>query len=302
MTKEAEQMKIGFVGLGIMGRPMAKNLIKKGYSLIVYDVIPENIDALTASGALAAGSAKEAAAQSEVVITMVPNSPHVKAAVMGKNGVLEGAKPGTILIDMSSIAPLASQEVFQACAEKGVEMLDAPVSGGEPKAIDGTLSIMVGGNKDVFDKVYDILMSMGGSAVYCGGIGAGNTTKLANQIIVAVNIAAVSEAFLLATKAGVDPELVFGAIKGGLAGSTVMNAKIPMILDRNFKPGFKVDLHIKDLNNALETGHSVGSPLPLTASVMEMLQYLHANDCGQYDHSAIAKFYENIGGAEIKKL
>ncbi len=294
-------MKIGFIGLGIMGKPMAQNLIKKGYSLVVYDVISENIHALTASGAQAAGSAKEAAAQCEVVITMVPNSPHVKAAVMGANGVLEGAKPGTILIDMSSIAPLASQEVYQACVEKGVEMLDAPVSGGEPKAIDGTLSIMAGGKKDVFDKVYDILMAMGGSAVYCGSIGAGNTTKLANQIVVAVNIAAVSEAYLLAVKAGVDPELVFGAIKGGLAGSTVMNAKVPMILDRNFKPGFKVDLHIKDLNNALETGHSVGSPLPLTASVMEMLQYLHANDCGQCDHSAIAKFYEHIGGAEIKK-
>jgi len=294
-------MKIGFIGLGIMGKPMAKNLIKKGYSLVVYDVVSKNIDALTASGATAANSAKAVAEECEVIITMVPNSPHVKAAVLGANGVLEGAKPGTILIDMSSIAPLASQEIYQACAEKGVEMLDAPVSGGEPKAIDGTLSIMVGGKKDVFDKVYDILMAMGSSAVYCGSIGAGNTTKLANQIIVAVNIAAVSEAYLLATKAGVDPELVFGAIKGGLAGSTVMNAKVPMILDRNFKPGFKVDLHIKDLNNAIDTAHNVGSPLPLTASVMEMLQYLHANGCGEFDHSAIALFYEHIGGAEIKK-
>ena len=294
-------MKIGFIGLGIMGRPMAKNLIKKGYSLIVYDIVPENIKALTEVGALSAGSPKEVAEQCEILITMVPNSPQVKTAVMGENGILEGAKPGIILIDMSSIAPLVSQEVFQACAEKGVKMVDAPVSGGEPKAIDGTLSIMVGGNKDVFDQVYDILKSMGGSVVYCGGIGAGNTTKLANQIIVAVNIAAVSEAFLLATKAGVDPKLVFDAIRGGLAGSTVMDAKAPMILDRNFKPGFKIDLHIKDLNNALETGHSVGSPLPLTASVMEMLQYLHANDCGQCDHSAIAKFYEHIGGSEIKR-
>ncbi len=294
-------MKIGFIGLGIMGKPMAKNLLKKGYELTVFDVISENIDELTAVGASSAGSARDVAAQCGIVIIMVPNSPHVKAAVLGKNGVLEGAKPGTILIDMSSIAPLASQEVCTACAEKGVEMLDAPVSGGEPKAIDGTLSIMVGGKKEIFEKVYDILMAMGGSAVYCGSIGAGNTTKLANQIIVAVNIAAVSEAFLLATKAGVDPELVFNAIKGGLAGSTVMNAKVPMILERNFKPGFKVDLHIKDLNNALETGHSVGSPLPLTAAVMEMLQYLHADDCGQCDHSAIANYYENIGKTEIKK-
>ncbi|HWR23400.1 MAG TPA: 2-hydroxy-3-oxopropionate reductase [Feifaniaceae bacterium] len=294
-------MKIGFIGLGIMGRPMAKNLLKKGYELIVYDVIQENVDAVTPAGASAAGSARDVAAQCGIVITMVPNSPHVKAAVLGKNGVLEGAKPGTILIDMSSIAPLASQEVYKACSEKGVEMLDAPVSGGEPKAVDGTLSIMVGGKKEIFDRVYDILMAMGGSAVYCGSIGAGNTTKLANQIIVAVNIAAVSEAFLLASKAGVDPELVFDAIKGGLAGSTVMNAKVPMILERNFKPGFKVDLHIKDLNNALETGHSIGSPLPLTASVMEMLQYLHANGGGQCDHSAIANYYEALGKAEIKK-
>lgn len=294
-------MKIGFIGLGIMGKPMAKNLLKKGYELVVYDIIADNVNALTAAGAVAADSAKDVAAQCDTVITIVPNSPHVKAAVLGKNGVLEGAKPGTILIDMSSIAPLASQEIHSACAEKGVEMLDAPVSGGEPKAIDGTLSIMVGGKRELFEKVYDILMAMGGSAVYCGSIGAGNTTKLANQIIVAVNIAAVSEAFLLAAKAGVDPELVFNAIKGGLAGSTVMNAKVPMILDRNFKPGFKVDLHIKDLNNALETGHSVGSPLPLTASVMEMLQYLHANDGGQCDHSAIANYYENIGKTEIKK-
>ncbi len=294
-------MKIGFIGLGIMGKPMAKNLLKKGHELVVYDIVADNVNALTAAGAAAADSAKDVAAQCGIVITIVPNSPHVKAAVLGKNGVLEGAKPGTILIDMSSIAPLASQEVYNACTEKGVEMLDAPVSGGEPKAIDGSLSIMVGGKKEIFEKVYDILMAMGGSAVYCGGIGAGNTTKLANQIIVAVNIAAVSEAFLLATKAGVDPELVFNAIKGGLAGSTVMNAKAPMILERNFKPGFKVDLHIKDLNNALETGHSVGSPLPLTASVMEMLQYLHANDGGQCDHSAIANYYENIGKTEIKK-
>lgn len=294
-------MKIGFIGLGIMGKPMAKNLLKKGYELVVYDIIADNVNALTAAGAVAADSAKDVAAQCDTVITIVPNSPHVKAAVLGKNGVLEGAKPGTILIDMSSIAPLASQEIHSACAEKGVEMLDAPVSGGEPKAIDGTLSIMVGGKRELFEKVYDILMAMGGSAVYCGSIGAGNTTKLANQIIVAVNIAAVSEAFLLAAKAGVDPELVFNAIKGGLAGSTVMNAKVPMILDRNFKPGFKVDLHIKDLNNALETGHSVGSPLPLTASVMEMLQYLHANDGGQCDHSAIANYYESIGKTEIKK-
>ncbi len=180
--------------------------------------------------------------------------------------------------------------------QKGVKMIDAPVSGGEPKAIDGSLSIMVGGAREVFDQAYDILMVMGGSAVYCGDIGAGNTTKLANQVVVALNIAAVSEAFMLAKKAGVDPAKVFDAIRGGLAGSTVMDAKVPMILNRNFEPGFRIDLHIKDLNNALETAHAVGAYTPLTASVMEMLQILHQDGCGQEDHSAIAKYYEKVVG------
>lgn len=287
-------MKIGFIGLGIMGKPMACNLMKAGYQLVVYDIVEENMQNLVKQGAKKALSCEAVARECEIIITMLPNSPHVKEAVMGPNGILEGAKPGTIVIDMSSIAPIASKEIYNACKAKGVHMIDAPVSGGEPKAIDGSLSIMVGGDKAIFDKVYDILMVMGNSAVHCGDIGAGNTTKLANQVIVALNIAAVSEAFMLSTRAGVDPEKVFDAIKGGLAGSNVMNAKIPMILDGNFKPGFKIDLHIKDLNNAIETGHSVGSHLPLTAFVMEMLQTLHAEGCGQDDHSAIMKYYEKI--------
>jgi 2-hydroxy-3-oxopropionate reductase len=293
-------MKIGFIGLGIMGKPMVKNLLKAGHEVVVYDVIQSNVDNVVEAGARAAASSKAVAEECSLIITMLPNSPHVKTVVCGENGILEGAKEGTILVDMSSIAPLASQEIEKACTEKGVKMIDAPVSGGEPKAIDGTLSIMVGGDKEVFEQVYDILMTMGASAVHCGTIGAGNTTKLANQVIVALNIAAVSEAFMLATKAGVDPKLVFDAIKGGLAGSTVMNAKAPMIMEGNFKPGFKIDLHIKDLSNALETGHEVGSPLPLTAQVMEMLQNLHADGCGQNDHSAIAKYYEKLGGTEIR--
>ena len=289
-------MKIGFIGLGIMGKPMAKNLLKAGHELLVYDIIKDNVDNVVAAGAKSAPSAKAVAEQCNLIITMLPNSPHVKTCVMGEGGVLEGAKAGTILIDMSSIAPLASQEIGKACAAKGVKMIDAPVSGGEPKAIDGTLSIMVGGDKAVFESVKELLLLMGASAVHCGDLGAGNTTKLANQVVVAVNIAACAEAFLLAKKAGVDPQLVFEAIKGGLAGSTVMNAKVPMMLDGNFKPGFKIDLHIKDLNNALETAHGVGSPLPLTASVMEMMQTLHADGCGQDDHSALAKYYEKVVG------
>lgn len=293
-------MKVGFIGLGIMGKPMVRNLLKAGYEVVAFDVMEANVEEAAADGAVPAQSSKAVAQQCKTIITMLPNSPHVKAAVMGENGVLEGAQEGSILIDMSSIAPLASQEISRACAGKGVKMIDAPVSGGEPKAIDGTMSIMVGGDKKVFDQVYDLLMVMGGSAVHCGDIGAGNTTKLANQVIVALNIAAVSEAFMLSTKAGVDPVRVFDAIKGGLAGSTVMNAKIPMITAGNFNPGFIIDLHIKDLNNALETGHGVGAPLPMTALAMEMLQTLRADGCGQQDHSAIAKYYEKITGVEIR--
>ena len=293
--------KIGFVGLGIMGKPMAKNLLKAGYELVVFDINQEAVAEVVAAGAVKAENAKEVAAKSEAVITMLPNSPHVKAAVLGENGVLAGAKPGLILIDMSSIAPLAAQEVAAAVAKQGVEMLDAPVSGGEPKAIDGSLSIMVGGKQEIFDRCVELLSKMGKSVVRCGDIGAGNTTKLANQIIVALNIAALSEALVLATKAGVDPELVFNAIRGGLAGSTVMEAKAPMILAGNFKPGFKIDLHIKDLANAIETGHDVGVPLPLTSSVMEILQALKVDGKGQNDHSGIAMYYEKMAKIETRK-
>ena len=293
--------KIGFIGLGIMGKPMAKNLLKAGYELVVYDINQDAVNEVVAAGAKSAPTSKDVAAQSEVVITMLPNSPHVKAAVLGENGVLEGAKPGLVLIDMSSIAPLAAQEVAAAVAKQGVEMLDAPVSGGEPKAIDGSLSIMVGGKQEIFDRCVELLSKMGKSVVRCGDIGAGNTTKLANQIIVALNIAALSEALVLATKAGVDPELVFNAIRGGLAGSTVMEAKAPMILAGNFKPGFKIDLHIKDLANAIETGHDVGVPLPLTSSVMEILQALKVDGKGQNDHSGIAMYYEKMAKIDARK-
>ncbi|MCL2000925.1 MAG: 2-hydroxy-3-oxopropionate reductase [Planctomycetes bacterium] len=295
-------MKIGFIGLGIMGKPMVRNLIKAGHELIVYDVIKENVDISVKDGAKAAASSKAVAEQCTTIITMLPNSPHVKTVIMGKDGVLEGAKAGALIVDMSSIAPLAAQEVAKACADKGVKMIDAPVSGGEPKAIDGTLSIMVGGDKAIFEQVKDdILLKMGASAVHCGDVGAGNTTKLANQVVVAANIAAVAEAFTLAKKAGVDPQLVFDAIKGGLAGSTVMNAKGPMMIDSNFKPGFKIDLHIKDLANSLDTGHEVGSPLPLTALLMEMMQTLRADGFGQDDHSALARWYAKVSGVKIGK-
>ncbi len=294
-------MKVGFIGLGIMGKPMSKNLLKKGYSIIVNDVNKAAVDELVALGAETAENPREVAKRADVVITMLPNSPHVKQVVLGPNGVIEAARPGLAFIDMSSIDPLVSREVGAKLAEKGVDMLDAPVSGGEPKAIDGTMSVMVGGKQEVFEKYFDLLKAMAGSVVRTGEIGAGNVTKLANQIIVAVNIAAMSEALVMATKAGVDPELVYKAIRGGLAGSTVLDAKVPMVMDRNFKPGFRVNLHIKDLNNALETAHGVGASVPLTASVMEILQNVKADGMGDLDHSAIARYYEKLAKVEVKR-
>ena len=293
-------MKIGFIGLGIMGKPMSKNLLKAGHKLVVYDIRRENTDDVMGAGAEAAVSSRAVAESCKTIITMLPNSPHVKAVVCGENGILEGAAPGTILMDMSSIAPAASREIAKECAAKGVTMIDAPVSGGEPKAIDGTLSIMAGGDKAVFDRVKDdILLKMGASAVWCGDIGAGNTVKLANQIIVALNIAVLAEALTLARMADVDPGIVFDAIKGGLAGSTVMNAKAPMILAGNFKPGFKIDLHIKDLANAIDTARGLDLPLPLTAQVIEMMQALQTDGFGQEDHSALARYYKKISGVGI---
>lgn len=295
-------MKIGFIGLGIMGKPMSKNLLKAGYSLVVRDNSEDVMQELVEAGAVSAATPKEVAEQVDVLITMLPNSPHVKEVVLGENGVIEGAKAGMVVIDMSSIAPLASREIYTELEKKGVEMLDAPVSGGEPKAIDGTLSVMVGGKKEVFDRYYDVMKAMAGSVVYTGDIGAGNVTNLANQVIVALNIAAMSEALVLATKAGVDPELVYQAIRGGLAGSTVLDAKAPMVMDRNFKPGFRIDLHIKDLANALDTSHGVGAYLPLTASVMEMMQALKIDGHGVSDHSALARYYEKLANTEVKRF
>jgi 2-hydroxy-3-oxopropionate reductase len=291
--------RIGFIGLGIMGKPMALNLIRAGYSLTVYDINPKPLKELEQAGAEIAANGKEVAEKNTIIITMLPNSPQVKEAVFGENGIIEGIQKDSILIDMSSISPAASKEISEGISNKCAFMLDAPVSGGEPKAIDGSLSIMVGGKKEIFDKVYDILMVMGSSAVLCGDIGAGNTTKLANQIIVAANIAALSEALVLGKKAGVNPEVIFNAIRGGLAGSAVMDAKAPMMIKGNFSPGFRIALHIKDLNNVLETGHEYGSPLPLTSAVMEMMQWLKANNFEAEDHSALAKYYENLAGTFI---
>ena len=291
-------MKIGFIGLGIMGKPMAKNLVKAGYEVWVNNRSRAPMDELAACGAHA-GTRQELAENCDVIITMLPNGPQVKEVMLGEDAVVSYMHAGQIFVDCSSISPVVSKEIAAALAEKNVEMLDAPVSGGEPKAIDGSLAFMVGGKQEIFDKCKDMLLTMGASAVRCGDVGAGNTTKLANQIIVACNIRAVAEAFTLAQKAGVDPELVYQAIRGGLAGSTVMDAKGPMMIAGNDKPGFKIDLHIKDLNNALDCAHAVGAPVPMTASVQEVMEWLHHHDCGGNDHSAIAKYYEYLTGIKI---
>ena len=295
-------MKVGFIGLGIMGTPMAKNLIKAGYELVVHDRLPAKNDEFKALGATVAGSNKEVAELSDVVITMVPNSPQVREVCFNDDGLVAGgSNKGLVLIDMSSIDPVESKKICADLAPHGIRMIDAPVSGGEPKAIDGTLSIMVGGEEELFNEYKDLLNVMGGSVVYVGPIGSGNVAKLANQIIVAVNIAACAEAFTFAKKAGTDPQRVYEAIRGGLAGSTVMDAKVPMMIAGNYKPGFRIALHTKDLNNALNAAHAINSPVPFTASAMEILQYLNAHDCGADDHDAIVKYYEAISGTSIVK-
>jgi 2-hydroxy-3-oxopropionate reductase len=293
--------KIGFIGLGIMGNPMCKNLLKAGYQLIVFDVNCAAVAEMAAAGGLPAGSPAEVAAQVDVIITMLPNAPEVKQVALGPSGIIAGARPGTIMIDMSSVAPSANREIAAGLAEKGVGMLDAPVSGGEPGAVKGTLSIMVGGPEDLFASCRDILQAMGTSVVLVGGLGSGNVAKLANQVIVALNIAAVSEALVLAAKAGVDPEAVYRAIRGGLAGSNVLDAKAPQMLAGNVDPGFRIKLHVKDLLNALTTGHEVGAPLPLTAVAMEILQSLMAEGMEEADHSAMVRFYERLARTEVRR-
>ncbi len=286
--------KIGFIGLGIMGKPMLRNLRKAGHELVAYDVFAASVDAVVGEGVERGVSCKDVAERTEVVITMLPDGPEVEQAVLGAGGVLDGAHKDLILVDMSSISPLVSQKVGAACAAEAVAFLDAPVSGGEPKAVDGTLAIMVGGDQATFEKVEPLLKLMGSSAVLTGGVGAGNVTKLANQIIVAGNIAAMSEALVLAESCGVSSEVVFNAIKGGLAGSTVLNAKAPMVIARNFKPGFRIRLHQKDLRNALLTAESKKVALPLTSLVQQMLIALMNRGSGDLDHSAIVTFIEEM--------
>ena len=291
---------VGFIGLGIMGLPMAKNILKAGFPLVVNNRSKGPVEDLVKAGALSADSPKRVAEQSEVIITMLPDSPEVKEVILGMEGVMEGAKPGSIVIDMSSINPLMTQEIAEKLREKEVKMLDAPVSGGEAGAIQGTLAIMVGGEEKVFEDCLEIFKALGKNIVHVGEIGAGGFVKLVNQIIVALNIAAVGEAFCLGVKAGLNPQVIFQAIRGGLAGSQVLETKAPKISERNFKPGFKVKLHQKDLHNALSTARDLNVPLPLSSFIQQIFVSLMAEGRGEEDHSAIATFFEKMARVEIK--
>jgi len=293
--------QIGFIGLGVMGQPMALNLMKAGYSLMVFDVRPQAIENLTAEGAIKGTSPAHIGRSCDVIFTMLPDSPQVEEVVRGNEGILKEAAEGTIVVDMSSIAPAMAIALSETASARGIHLLDAPVSGGEPKAKDGTLSIMVGGEEGIFKKVEPLLLIMGASAMYMGAIGSGNITKLANQIMVALHLAAVSEAMVFAEKAGVDTEKVFHAIKGGLAGSQVLNAKMPLILERNFKPGGPIRMHTKDLINVRDTALEIDAPIPLTVQVMEFMKALKADGKEEDDHGGLIQFYEKLAGVKVEK-
>ena len=275
---------------------MAKNLLKAGYSLVVHSRSRGPVDEIVGAGAKAGTSARDVAAQSDVLITMLPNSPDVELVALGRDGIIEGARPGLIFVDMSTISPIVSQKVGQALAVKSVKMLDAPVSGGERGAIDGALSIMVGGDKSVFDAVRPIFQAMGKTITHLGPLGFGGFTKLANQIIVAVNLTALAEALTLAKKAGLDRDLTLTALAGGLAGSKCLDQKKPNYLAGTYNPGFKIDLHFKDLGLIMESARALGVPLPATAVVQELFNALRVKGRGGLDHSGVITLLEDLAG------
>lgn len=293
--------KIGFIGLGIMGKPMASNLVAKGYHLSVNDLNEAAVQSLVELGAVKVESAKMIGESCDVVITMLPANKHVKQVILEENGVLSGAKPGTVIIDMSSITPVVSKEIAALALEKGVEMLDAPVSGGEPKAKDGTLAIMVGGKEEVFERVKDVLYAMGTEVTLVGANGSGTTAKLANQVIVNLNIAAMSEALVMASKAGIDVEKMYQAIRGGLAGSAVLDAKVPLILDRNFVAGGRIDINMKDITNVIDTAHEIGVPMPLSSQLLEIFHALKVDGKSADDHGGIVQYFEKLANVEVRR-
>ena len=287
---------VGFIGLGIMGRPMARNLLKAGYPLLVHSRSQGPVQELVGAGAKAANSPKDVASQVEVLITMLPNSPDVEMVALGKSGIIEGARPGLLFLDMSTISPLVSQKVGKVLQSKGVRMLDAPVSGGEKGAIEGALSIMVGGEKSDFDAALPVFQALGKTITHLGPLGAGGFTKLANQVIVAVNLTALGEALTLARKAGLDRSLTLKALGGGLAGSKCLEQKTPNYLSGIYNPGFKIDLHFKDLGLIMESSRALGVPLPCTAVVQELFNALRVKGRGGLDHSGVITLLEELAG------
>jgi len=291
---------IGFIGLGIMGRPMSKNLVKAGYSLIVNDIVPGPVDELVSLGAKSAGSAKEAAAQSDVTITMLPDTPDVELVALGPNGVMEGIRPGSIYVDMSTVSPTIAERIAEVAKEKGVKVLDAPVSGGDVGAQKGTLSIMVGGNEEVFNEVLPIFNVMG-KAVLCGGDGAGQTVKACNQILVGVTIAGVAEALTLGAKAGVDPAKIVEVLSGGLARCGILENRGMRIVNRDFEPGFRCRLHYKDMRIIMAAGQAYGVPLMVSSIVHDLFKRMVVSGRGEYDHSGLIAAVEELAGIEVKK-
>lgn len=289
---------IGFIGLGIMGTPMARNLVRAGEKVMVYDIAEKAVKALEEEGAVG-GTIGEIARNCELILLMLPNGQVVEAVIFGDDGMYGELKKGTIICDMSSVAPAQSRHCKEMLKEIGVGFLDAPVSGGEPKAIEGTLAFMAGGDKSDYERAERYFKIMGSSAILVGGSGSGSAAKLANQIIVNLNIAAVSEAFVLIEKLGVDPQKVYKAIRGGLAGSTVLDAKIPKILSRDFGPGGTLEINRKDINNVLQTAHAEDIPVPFTSQLFEMMQSLKVRGFMGEDHSAIVRYFEQLAEVEV---
>ena len=290
---------IGFIGLGVMGKPMARNLLGAGYRLTVHSRSPGPVDELVASGARRAESAAGCANGQDAVILMLPDSPDSELVMLGPDGVLTAARLPSLVTDMSSIEPGVSRKIAAAAAERGVGFVDAPVSGGEPGAIAGELAIMAGGEEQAFEALRPIFDVLGKSAVLCGPVGAGNTVKIANQMIVAANIQAVGEALVFAVRSGLDPQVVVSAIQGGLAGSAVLNAKAGKMIAGDWKPGFRLELHLKDLDNALAAAAGSASPIPVTTVVRQFVKTLVENGHAREDHAAIARYCEDAAGITI---
>lgn len=293
-------MKVGFVGLGIMGSPMCKHILKSGFELMVNALDEKVVKEFESLGAKS-GSYADMGRECDVVMVMVPTGVISKSVMFGEDGVASTAKKGTVLVDLSSVTPQESQECYKLAEEKGLKFLDAPVSGGEPKAIDGTLAIMVGGDQDAFDTVKPVFDSFGSSALLVGGSGAGSTTKLVNQIIVNNNIAVIGEAFTFAQKSGVDPVKVYEAIRGGLAGSCCLDAKLPMMVDRNFVPGGTIKVNHKDITNVLKTAHAIDCPVPYTAQLFEIFQTLKVHGHLMDDQASMVTYFEDLAQVEVTR-